>query len=109
MLLGALRGYLETVHADPITWQLVLMPQEGAPELLHEQIKQGRDDVVAILAELVRPGFTPGRASPDPVLTARMLSTLADEAARLMLTDPEHYPIDRLMDHAAWLIDQMAT
>ena len=109
MLLGALRGYLETVRADPITWQLVLMPQEGAPELLHEQIRQGRDDVVAILAELVRPGFAPGRASPDPELTARMLSTLADEAARLMLTDPGHYRIDRLMDQAAWLIDQMVT
>lgn len=109
MLLGALRGYLEAVSADPVTWQLVLMPQEGAPELLHEQIRRGREEVLAILAELVRPGLAPGRASPDPALTARMLSTLADEAARLTLTDPEQYPIDRLMDHAAWLIDQLAT
>src|ERR1700683_5347875 len=30
MLLGALRGYLEAVTADPVTWRLVLMPQEGA-------------------------------------------------------------------------------
>jgi AcrR family transcriptional regulator len=109
MLLGALTGYLEAVRADPITWRLVLMPQEGAPELLHEQIVEGREAVLAILAELVRPGLAPGRASPDPALTARMLSTLADEAARLTLTDPEHYPVARLMNHAAWLIDQLAT
>jgi AcrR family transcriptional regulator len=108
LLLGALRGYLEAVRADPITWRLVLMPQEGAPELLHEQIKRGRDEVLALLAELVRPGFAPGRQSPDPELTALSLSTLADEAARLMLTDAERYPIDRLMDHAAWLVDQLA-
>jgi AcrR family transcriptional regulator len=107
MLLGALHGYLEAVRADPVTWRLVLMPQEGAPELLHEQIRRGRDEVLAILAELVRPGLAPGRASPDPALTARMLSTLADEAARLMLTDPAHYPIERLMDQAAWLIKQL--
>jgi len=107
MLLGALRGYLEAVRADPVTWRLVLVPQEGAPELLREQITRGREEVLAILAELVRPGLAPGRASPDPALTARMLSTLADEAARLMLTQPGEYPIERLMDHAAWLIDQL--
>jgi len=108
MLLGALRGYLEAVLGDPVTWRLVLMHQEGAPAMLHEQIRQGREEVLAVLAELVRPGLAPGRASPDPALTARMLSTLADEAARLMLTDSEQYPIDRLMDQAAWLIDQLA-
>jgi AcrR family transcriptional regulator len=107
-LLGALRGYLEAVAADPITWRLVLMPQEGAPELLHEQISRGRTEVQAILAELVRAGLAPGRAVPDPVLTARTLTTLADEAARLTLTRAEEFPIDRLMDHAAWLIDQLA-
>jgi AcrR family transcriptional regulator len=109
MLLGALRGYLEAVSADPVTWRLVLMPPEGAPEMLREQIGLGREAVLTVLAELVRPGFVPGRPTPDPVLTARTLSTLADEAARLILTDPEQFPIDRVMDHAAWLVDQLVT
>ncbi len=109
MLLGALHGYLEAVSGDPVTWRLVLMPQEGAPEMLREQIGKGRDAVLAVLADLVRPGLSPGRETPDPVLTARTLSTLADEAARLTLTDPDRYPIERLMDHARWLIDQLAT
>ena len=30
-LLQALDGYLRAVEADPQTWQLVLMPSEGAP------------------------------------------------------------------------------
>lgn len=109
MLLGTLRGYLEAVRADPVTWRLVLMPPEGAPEMLREQIGRGRDAVLAVLAELVRPGLAPGRVPPDPALTARTLSNLADEAARLTLTDPVQFPIERLMDHAAWLIDQLAT
>jgi hypothetical protein len=42
--------------------------------------------------------------SPDPELTARALSAVADEAARLLLSDPERYPPTRLVDHARWLL-----
>jgi AcrR family transcriptional regulator len=106
-LLAALRGYLEAVRADPVTWRLVLMPPEGAPEKLRERITQGRDAIVAILAEVIRPGLAPGRGSPDPALTARLLSAIADEAARLTLTDPDAFPPERIMDQARWLIDQL--
>jgi len=99
-LLAALRGYLEAVRADPVTWRLVLMPPEGAPELLRERITQGRAAIVAALAEVVGPGLD----SPDAELTARTVSAIADEGARLLLTDPERFPVDRLVDHAAWLL-----
>jgi AcrR family transcriptional regulator len=105
-LIACLRGYLEAVHSDPETWRLVLMPQEGAPKMLHDQIRRGRDGVVTQLARAVRPGFGPGREAPDPELTARMLSAGADEAARLLLTDPEQYPVDRLLAQAAWALGQ---
>src|SRR5688500_15633365 len=42
LLLRALRGYLEAVQAEPVTWRLVLMPPEGAPAVLRERIAQGR-------------------------------------------------------------------
>lgn len=106
-LLGALRGYLEAVSADPVTWRLVLMPPEGAPPVLRERITAGRDAVVVTLAEVVRPGLGPGSESPDPQLTARTLSAVADEAARLLLTDPRAYPIERLVDHADWLLSRL--
>lgn len=108
-LLSALAGYLEAVRADPVTWRLVLMPPEGAPEVLRTRITQGRDAIVAILAEVVRPGLAPGRESPDPALTARLLSAIADEAARLTLTDPERYSAQRIMAQARWLIGQLAS
>lgn len=101
-LLTALEGYLQAVRADPVTWRLVLMPPEGAPELLRERIRSGRDAVVAVLAGVVDAGD-----SPDPALTARVLSALADEAARLLLTDPREYPIERLLDHARWLLGRL--
>ncbi len=108
-LLTALRGYLEAVRSDPGTWQLVLIPPEGAPAVLHEHIARGRAAVVEHLAGAVGPGLGPGRESPDPELFARMLSAVSDEGARLLLTDPEGYPVDRIVGFARWLLEQMAT
>ena len=108
LLLAALRGYLEAAEADPDTWRLVLMPPEGAPASLREHIARGRDAVIAQLAGAMGPGL-PGRDTPDPELTARMLSTISDETVRLLLTDPEHYPIERLLAQAAWFLDAITT
>ncbi len=106
-LLASLRAYLEAVRADPDTWRLVLMPQEGAPPSLHERIAAGRAAIVGQLAGNVRPGFGSGRESPDPELTAHMLSAVSDEGARLLLTDPEHYSMERILTHARWLLEQL--
>jgi AcrR family transcriptional regulator len=107
LLLGALRAYLDAVRADPDTWRLVLMPPEGAPPLLRDLLGRGRGAVVARLAAAVRPGLGSGGPSPDPELTARMLSAIADECARLLLTDPRAYPVERLLAHAEWVLGQV--
>jgi hypothetical protein len=85
----------------------VLMPPEGAPPVLRDRIAQGRAAVVVQLAAAMSPGLGTGRKSPDPELTARTLSALADEAARLLLTDPETYSPERLLKHAAWLLEDL--
>jgi AcrR family transcriptional regulator len=107
-LLAALRGYLEAVRDDPETWRLVLMPPEGAPPILHDHIARGRTAVVEHLARSVGPGLGPGRASPDPELFARTLSAISDEGARLLLTDPERYPVERIVRFARWLLEELA-
>jgi AcrR family transcriptional regulator len=107
-MLRGLRAYLDVARADPGTWRLVLMPPEGAPAILRERIAVGRAAVVAQLAEAIRPGFGPGRESPDPELTATMLSTLADESVRLSLTDPDRYPAERIVAHASWFLDHLS-
>ena len=83
------------------------MPPEGAPRVLRETVESGREAVVAALAQVVGPGLAPERPSPDPQLTARLLSSLSDEAARLLLSDPEQYPLERLLRHADWLLHQL--
>jgi AcrR family transcriptional regulator len=109
LLLAGLRGYLEAVRDDPDTWRLVLMPPEGAPALLRDLLGRGRSAVVAHLADAARPGLGSGGPSPDPEMTARTLSAVADEAARLLLTDPERYPVERTLAHAKWVLDQLGS
>jgi AcrR family transcriptional regulator len=107
-LIAGLRGYLEVVRSDPATWRLVLMPPEGAPEALHDRIASGRAAVIGQLAGVVGSGFPGGRESPDPELTARMLSAVSDEAARLQLTDPTRYPVERILAHARWALERFS-
>lgn len=99
-LLAAFEGYLRAVQSDPVTWRLVLVTPDGAPPLLRERIAAGRAAVVHQLAAAVGPRV----GTPDAELTARALSAVADEAARLMLDDPARYPPQRLLAHARWLL-----
>jgi AcrR family transcriptional regulator len=103
-LLASLRTYLEAVRADPATWRLVLMPPEGAPAILHDLIAQGRAAILEQLAQAVGPGLE----SPDPELFAHVLSAISDEGARLLLTDPERYPVERIISFAGWLMRELS-
>jgi len=104
LLLTGLRDYLRAAEAEPDRWRLVLMPPEGAPALLREQIARGREAVVASLAAVVRPGLLAGGEPPDPELTARALSAMSDESVRLLLTDPDRFPVARLVAQADWFL-----
>jgi AcrR family transcriptional regulator len=101
-LLEALRAYLQAVSDDPDTWRLVLMPQEGAPRLLHDRIERGREAVVARLAA----GLRPSSELPDPELSAHLMSAYADEAARLVLTG--RFPPERILDLSRWLLRRLS-
>jgi AcrR family transcriptional regulator len=107
LLLESLRTYLTAVVEHPTTWRLVLMPPEGAPEILRRTIVRGRAGVLERLTGAVAPGLRPGSQTPDPEVTARTLSAIADEYARLILTDPRRYSLDRLLEHARWFLGQL--
>lgn len=103
LMLESLAAYLHAVADHPTTWKLVLMPPEGAPERLRESIARGRRAVLAHMARAVRPALDNG-GPDDAELTARILSAVADEYARLVLTDPTRYSPTRLLRHAdRWL------
>jgi AcrR family transcriptional regulator len=106
-LVARLAAYLGAVRADPQTWRLVLMPHEGAPRVLHERISLGRAALVRQLAAALGPGVGSGLEPPDPELAAHLLTAFADEAARLLLADPERYPAERMLALARWFTGRL--
>jgi AcrR family transcriptional regulator len=105
LMLESLDSYLRAVRDHPTTWRLVLMPAEGAPKMLRRRIEKGRSAVLAKLTQAVRPALQ-GERAEDAELTASVLSAISDEYARLVLTDPERYPPERLLRHARWWLNQ---
>ena len=106
LMLESLRAYLLAVQNQPNTWRLVLMPPEGAPNVLHKAIAEGRASVLARMAEAVQPLLARQPGHADAELTARLLSAVADEYARLVLTDPVAFPPRRLLEHARWWLSE---
>lgn len=106
LMMESLRAYLLAVQSQPNTWRLVLMPPEGAPASLHRCIARGRASVLVRLTEAVGPALARRPELADAELTARMLSAVADEYARLVLTDPDRFASDRLLRHARWLLSE---
>ena len=102
LMLESLRAYLMAVQSQPSTWRLILMPPEGAPAILHAAIAAGRATVLDQLVRAVRPALEHDTASPDAELTARLLSAISDEYARLLLTDQARFSPHALVEHANW-------
>jgi AcrR family transcriptional regulator len=108
ILLGGLRAFLEAVRDDPVTWRLVLMPPEGTPEILRERAVQVRRAVTDQLAALAPRVMTAGDGPPpDPELAALTMQVVSEDAARLLLDQPDEFPIERLMAHAEWLVRRL--
>lgn len=109
-LSGALRSYLAVVAAAPDTWRLVLLPLEGTPALLRERIATDRAAIRGHIATLLRAGLErDGVGDPvDVELAAHLLQAVAEEAARLVLTDPQRWTVARLGAFADVLLAPLA-
>lgn len=100
LLVAGISAYLCAIRDDPATWRVILLPPEGAPEEMRVRVRAHRATMLGQLSALTDWGLAhrSGPTGLDADLFARSVFTLAEGAARLMLTDPEHYPVDRLVD-----------
>ncbi|MCU1591088.1 MAG: hypothetical protein JWP11_2344 [Frankiales bacterium] len=96
LLVDGITAYLSAVRDDPDTWRVILLPPEGAPPELSDRLTAVRRDVLRELRMLVAWGMERrGGAALDVDLFARAVLTLAEGAARLLLQQPDSYPVER--------------
>jgi AcrR family transcriptional regulator len=105
LLVEGLQRYLEAVQEAPKTWRLILLPPEGVPAVFHERTNRTRRNVLRQLEKLVDWGIK-RRGGPDldAELFARLLMEMAEDSARLLLTQPQKFTIDRIVEFSRTLM-----
>src|SRR3954453_15384810 len=106
LLVEGLQLYLEAVQEAPKTWQLILLPPEGVPAIFAERTNRTRRNVLRQLEKLVAWGIKRrgGPTNLDSELFARLLMEMAEDSARLILTLPEKFTIERIVSFARTLM-----
>jgi len=97
MLADGVRRFLDAVLSRPTTWRLILLPLEGTPPIVREHVERNRTRILQRIERFVRWAIDHGELPRDldVELAARAVRDLGEEAGRMVLTDPQHYPPDR--------------
>ncbi len=99
LLAAGIEAYLRAIVADPATWRVILLPPEGAPDEMRARVRLHRATMLGHLRALTDWGLAlRGGPSLDPELFARSVMTLAEGAARLVLTDPDRWPVEHFVE-----------
>lgn len=105
-LVDAVRRFLTAVSSSPTTWRLVLMPRDGGPPELRDRVQRSRRMVTERVSALVGWGVE-RRGGPeglDVELLGRLLVAAGEDAARLVIAQPETYTPERLAHAAAAVV-----
>ncbi len=99
LMLSGVRLFLDAVRARPSTWRIILLPIDGTPAIIRDQVETNRARLTERIAELVRWAFERPQSPHDLdiELTAHAIRQLSEEAGRMVLTDPERWTPDRYL------------
>jgi AcrR family transcriptional regulator len=100
---GGVRRFLDAVASRPATWRIILLPLEGTPAIVREHVEHNRARMLERIERLVRRATLPGDL--DVELTARAIHDLAEQAGRMMLTDPRRYSPERYERFARTMVE----
>jgi AcrR family transcriptional regulator len=94
---AGVRSFLDAVASRPDTWRIILLPPEGTPAIVREQVETNRAQVLERLEQFVRWAIDrsaiPGGL--DVEICARAMLRLSEEAGRMVLTDPSRFSPER--------------
>lgn len=97
LLREGVKRLLGAIESRPATWRLILLPPAGTPAIVRQHVEKNRERTLERIEQVVtwalrRPEL------PDDLdveLASRAIRDLAEEAGRMLLTDPERYPPER--------------
>lgn len=94
----AAAGMIDLVQEHPAVWKPILGVVHGAPPLVEQRIQATRDLICTYLAAGIEAGIDlRGGPHLDAEVLARAALATAEEFGRLVLTDAERFPKQRLV------------
>ena len=105
LLAAGFTAVLEAVRDAPDTWRLILLPADGTPPVVRDEVNRHRTRILRQLEPMVAwgaPGL--GLGEIDHELAAETILALVESAARLTLTQPRKYPPERIARFSADLL-----
>ncbi len=97
VLTTAAGAFFQAVQARPDAWRLILLPVDGTPDTVRERVERGRELIRRQVEDLVGWGLE-ARGGPvdlEAELASHALVALGEQAARLLILEPEHFPAER--------------
>ncbi|MBJ7330389.1 MAG: TetR/AcrR family transcriptional regulator [Solirubrobacteraceae bacterium] len=107
VLAAAAERFLDAVRADPLTWQVLLMPASGRPDTLRRRYEQRRREIIDRVEGLVRWGLAQVGGMPegaDSHVVARMIVAVGEDLGRLVLAEPDRWPPKRVAGAVADIV-----
>jgi AcrR family transcriptional regulator len=100
LLAQGVRRFLAAVLDRPNTWRIILLPIEGTPSIIREQVETNRARMQARITKLVEWAFSRPEFPHelDVELTAHAVRHLSEEAGRMVLTHPDRFTPERYVD-----------
>jgi AcrR family transcriptional regulator len=98
LIRNAMDQFLSSIDAAPDGWRVILQAEDSAaPAEVRRRYARGRAHVTAMLAETLAVSLGNAAGDFDTEVLAEVIVTLAHRGGTLMLTDPERYPLERML------------
>ncbi|MCW2857428.1 MAG: hypothetical protein JWR52_3043 [Marmoricola sp.] len=102
------RRMIETVRADPMTWQPILLAPSSMPAQARARIEADRENFRIQLTGLLELGLAlRGGPALDAEIVAHAILAVLEHFGRILLTDPDRFETDRLVATIAGLLQAL--
>lgn len=111
LVAAGVRAFLDAVSNRPDTWRIILLPLEGTPAIVREHVERNRALLLERLEEFVQTMIERSELAPalDVEIFARAILRLSEEAGRMVLTDPKHFPPERYESFSRTIVGMLSS
>lgn len=106
-IIGIFDAYFKAVAEAPKRWRAIYVVADSGTPAFHRRVERGRSTLAGQLQEILRASQELDPDTDFELVAYQILATVWD-AGRLLLTQPNEFPHDRLMASMSKLISALA-